>query len=435
VAVLVRSVTTGETIFARNAGKLMMPASNMKVVTLAAVAERLGWDYRFETRFVSDGAITDGTLGGDLVIVGSGDPSMNERHDRADKILEDVAWQLREAGIRAIEGRIVADDRLFSGAEIGGGWSWDYLQAWYAAPINALAYGENFVTVLVEPGIAVGEAARLTLVPSTSDLELLNHAITASAGTDPTVDLARERGSRTLDVVGTIPLGSQPVRRPAAVEDPGLCFARATRDALIRHGIDVRGDAVEVLRSASSPPEQTRTLARVVSPPLSEIATVMMKLSHNLYAEMLLRVIGGGTMEGGRKAVTDVMASWKIEPQNFVIADGSGLSRYDFVTAEMLVGILEQMYRDPRHRDPFLATLPIAGVDGTLERRMRGTKAQGNLRAKTGSIANARSLSGYVRTAGGDTIAFAFLANNFTLRGAQIDEITDRAVDAMARAK
>jgi D-alanyl-D-alanine carboxypeptidase/D-alanyl-D-alanine-endopeptidase (penicillin-binding protein 4) len=435
VAVLVRSVTTGETIFARNAGKLMMPASNMKVVTLAAVAERLGWDYRFETRFVSDGAITDGTLGGDLVIVGSGDPSMNERHDRADKILEDVAWQLREAGIRAIEGGIVADDRLFSGAEIGGGWSWDYLQAWYAAPINALAYGENFVTVLVEPGIAVGEAARLTLVPSTSDLELLNHAITASAGTDPTVDLARERGSRTLDVVGTIPLGSQPVRRPAAVEDPGLCFARATRDALIRHGIDVRGDAVEVLRSASSPPEQTRTLARVVSPPLSEIATVMMKLSHNLYAEMLLRVIGGGTMEGGRKAVTDVMASWKIEPQNFVIADGSGLSRYDFVTAEMLVGILEQMYRDPRHRDPFLATLPIAGVDGTLERRMRGTKAQGNLRAKTGSIANARSLSGYVRTAGGDTIAFAFLANNFTLRGAQIDEITDRAVDAMARAK
>jgi D-alanyl-D-alanine carboxypeptidase/D-alanyl-D-alanine-endopeptidase (penicillin-binding protein 4) len=281
----------------------------------------------------------------------------------------------------------------------------------------------------------VGEAARLTLVPSTSDLELLNHAITASAGTDPTVDLARERGSRTLDVVGTIPLDSQPVRRPAAVEDPGLCFARATRDALIRHGIDVRGDAVEVLRSASSPPDQTRTLARVVSPPLSEIATVMMKLSHNLYAEMLLRVIGGGTMEGGRKAVTDVMASWKIEPQNFVIADGSGLSRYDFVTAEMLVGILEQMYRDPRHRDPFLATLPIAGVDGTLERRMRGTKAQGNLRAKTGSIANARSLSGYVRSAGGDTIAFAFLANNFTLRGAQIDEITDRAVDAMARAK
>jgi D-alanyl-D-alanine carboxypeptidase/D-alanyl-D-alanine-endopeptidase (penicillin-binding protein 4) len=442
LAVVVRSMTTGETVLARNSGKLMMPASNMKVVTLAAAAERLGWGYRFETRFVSDGAVVDGRLGGDLVIVGSGDPSMNERHDRADKILEDVAWQLREAGIHAIEGRIVADDRLFSGAEIGGGWSWDYLHEWYAAPINALAFGENFVTVLVEPGLAVGEAAQVTVLPSTSDLETLNHALTAAAGTDPTVDLARERGSRTLDVVGTIPLGSQPVRRPAAVEDPGLCFARATRDALIRHGIDVRGDAmvtpsnpIEPARTPSNPLEPSRTIARVLSPPLWEIATVMMKASQNLYAEMLLRVIGGGTMEGGRRAVTDVMTSWKIEPQTFVIADGSGLSRYNYVTAEMLVTILEQMYRDPRHRERFMATLPIAGVDGTLERRMRGTKAQGNLRAKTGSIANARSLSGYVRTAGGDTLGFAILANNFTLRGAQIDEITDRAVDAMVRTR
>jgi serine-type D-Ala-D-Ala carboxypeptidase/endopeptidase (penicillin-binding protein 4) len=472
LSVVVRSLSTGETIFARNAGKLMMPASNMKVVTLAAVAERLGWDYRFETRFVSDAMVVDGVLRGDLVAIGSGDPSMNERHDRAEKLLEDVAWQLREAGIRTIDGRIVADDRLFSGAEIGGGWSWDYLQAWYAAPINALAYGENFVTVMVEPGAEAGEAARLTVMPATSDLAVLNHATTLAAGTTPTIDLARERGSPTLEVIGTIPLGSEAVRRPAAVENPGLCFARATWEALIRHGIDVRGDAVEAPEPSSNPLEPSRTpsnplepprtpsnplepsppslaasadrrslgeggrtLARVLSPPLWEIATVMMKASQNLYAEMLLRVIGGGTMEGARKAVTELMTSWKIEPQSFVIADGSGLSRYDYVTAEMLVAILEQMYRDRRHQERFMATLPIAGVDGTLERRMRGTEAQGNLRAKTGSIANARSLSGYVRNASGDTLAFAILANNFTLRGAQIDEITDRAVEAMARAK
>jgi D-alanyl-D-alanine carboxypeptidase/D-alanyl-D-alanine-endopeptidase (penicillin-binding protein 4) len=441
-------MTTGEVILARNAGKLMMPASNMKVVTLAAVAERLGWDYRFETRFVSDATIEDGVLRGDLAIIGSGDPSMNEHHDRADKVLEDVAWQLREAGIRAIDGRIVADGRLFSGAEIGGGWSWDYLQFGYAAPINALAYGENLVTILVEPGAAPGETARLTVTPPTSDLEIVNRATTAGAGTDASIELVRERGSPRLEVVGPIPLGSQPVRRTAAVQDPGLCFARAAREAFIRHGIDVRGEAAETSsnpsnpsnpleppRTPSNPLEPARTLARVVSPPLWEIATILMKASENLYAEMLLRVIGGGTIEGGRKAVTEVLASWKIEPTTFVLADGSGLSRYNYVTAEMLVGILEQMYRDARHRERFVATLPIAGVDGTLERRMRGTKAQGNLRAKTGSIANTRTLSGYVRTAGGDTLALSILANNFTLRGAQIDEVTDRAVEAMARAR
>jgi serine-type D-Ala-D-Ala carboxypeptidase/endopeptidase (penicillin-binding protein 4) len=442
MAVVVRSMTTGATILSRNGGKLMMPASNMKVVTLAAAAERLGWDYRFETRFMSAAPLVDGVLRGDLTIIGSGDPSMNDRHDRADKILEDVAWQLREAGVRTIEGRVVADDGFFSGAEIGGGWSWDYLEAWYAAPINALAYAENFVTVFVEPGPALGEAAKLTLLPSTSDLEVLNHVITTAAGPDPTVEVRRQRGSRTLEVLGTIPLGSQLVRRPAAVEDPGLCFARAARDAFIRHGIDVRGDAVETQsnplepsRTPSNLLEPPRTLARVLSPPLWEIATVLMKQSQNLYAEMLLRVIGGGTIEGGRKAVTELLSSWKIDPQTFVLADGSGLSRYNYVTADMLVAILERIYRDDRHRERFLATLPIAGVDGTLERRMRGTKAQGNLHAKTGSIANARSLSGYVRTAGGDMLAFAILANNFTLRGAQIDEITDRAVDAMARTR
>ena len=253
LSVVVRSLSTGETIFARNAGKLMMPASNMKVVTLAAVAERLGWDYRFETRFVSDAVVADGVLQGDLAAIGSGDPSMNERHDRAEKLLEDVAWQLREAGIRTIGGRSVADDRLFSGAEIGGGWSWDYLEAWYAAPINALAYAENFVTVIVEPGAVAGEAARLTVTPPTSDLAVLNHATTLAAGTTPAIDVARERGSPALEVIGTIPLGSEAVRRPAAVENPGLCFARATREALIRHGIDVRGDAVEAPGTSSNP--------------------------------------------------------------------------------------------------------------------------------------------------------------------------------------
>ncbi|MGH9314028.1 MAG: D-alanyl-D-alanine carboxypeptidase/D-alanyl-D-alanine endopeptidase, partial [Vicinamibacterales bacterium] len=354
-SVVVRSLDTGETIFSRNAGKLMMPASNMKVVTLAAAADRLGWDYRFETRLVSDAAIAGGVLGGDLVVVGSGDPSMNARHDRAEKILEDVAWQLREAGIRAIDGRVVADDRLFTGPEIGGGWSWDYLQLGYAAPVNALAYAENLVTIVMEPGAAAGEPARLEMTPTTTDLEVMNRATTSVAGIGQTIELQRERGSTRLDVVGTIPIGAQPLRRLAAVEDPGLSFARALRDALIRHGIDVRGEAAEVPRGPSNPLEPPQTLARIVSPPLWEIATVLMKISQNLYAEVLLRMIGGGTVEGGRKTVTELLTSWGIEPGRYVLADGSGLSRYNYVTANMLVAILERMYRETRHRERFMA--------------------------------------------------------------------------------
>jgi serine-type D-Ala-D-Ala carboxypeptidase/endopeptidase (penicillin-binding protein 4) len=458
-SVVVRSLATGRTIFSRNADKLMMPASNMKVVTLAAVAERLGWDHRFETHVVSDAPIADGVLGGDLLVLGSGDPSMNARHDRAEKILEDVAWQLREAGIRAIAGRVVSDDRLFTGAEIGGGWSWDYLQFGYAAPVNALAYAENLVTVVVEPGGATGEPALVAVTPLTSDLVVENRAITSGAGSEQTIELLRERGATTLEVTGTIPLGSPPLRRTAAIEDPGLSFARALRDALIRHGIDVRGEAAEPLRTSSNPVESPRTpsnpsppspgasadrrslggggrtLARIVSPPIWEIATVLMKSSQNLYAEMLLRVIGDGTIDGARKTVTELLGSWNIKPDRFVLADGSGLSRYNYVTADMLVTILERMYRDSRHRERFMATLPIAGVDGTLERRMHGGKARDNVRAKTGSIANVRSLSGYVRTAGGETLAFSIIGNNFTMRGMAIDEITDKAVEAMARSR
>jgi D-alanyl-D-alanine carboxypeptidase/D-alanyl-D-alanine-endopeptidase (penicillin-binding protein 4) len=441
LSVVVHSLETGDAIFSRNGGKLMMPASNMKVVTLAAAAEQLGWDYRFETRLVSHGQIVGGVLEGDLVVVGAADPSMNERHDRADKILEDVAWQLREGGVNAIDGRIVADDRLFSGAEIGGGWSWDYLQFGYAAPINALAYAENLVTVVIEPGAQAGEPARVALFPATTDLELVNRMTTAAVGSELTLELRRERGSPRLEVIGAIPVGAQQIRRAAAVENPGLCFARALRDALIRHGIAVSGEAVEAsdspsnLLEPSNPLDPPRPLARIVSPPFWEIAAVLMKTSQNLYAEMLLRAIGGGTIEGGRKTVTDLLTSWGIEADGYVMADGSGLSRYNYITADMLVGILERMYRDQRHRDRFMATLPIAGVDGTLERRLRGTKAQDNLRAKTGSIANTRSLSGYVRTAGGEMLVFAIIANNFTQRGAQVDEITDKAVDAMARAR
>jgi D-alanyl-D-alanine carboxypeptidase/D-alanyl-D-alanine-endopeptidase (penicillin-binding protein 4) len=165
---------------------------------------------------------------------------------------------------------------------------------------------------------------------------------------------------------------------------------------------------------------------------------VLLKVSQNLYADTLLKAIGrpaeGGpaTTRNGRKAVQDVLGQWGIAPNQYVQADGSGLSRYNYLTANVLVTVLTRMYADERHRVPFSDGLPVAGVDGTIASRMKNTKAQGNARAKTGSIANARALSGYVTSADGEPLVFSMIVNNFNVPQSEADAIIDRAVVRLA---
>jgi D-alanyl-D-alanine carboxypeptidase/D-alanyl-D-alanine-endopeptidase (penicillin-binding protein 4) len=182
---------------------------------------------------------------------------------------------------------------------------------------------------------------------------------------------------------------------------------------------------------------ERHVLATAESPPLREVATVMMKVSQNLYAETLIKTIGAhcgglGTFEGGLGVVRSTLASWGIGGDAYVIADGSGLSRYNYVTARTVSTILERMHEDVRHREAFAATLPIAGNDGSLATRMRRTRAEGNARAKTGSISNVRTLSGYVRTRDGETLVFSILANDFVIPAATVNWIADLAVEHLA---
>jgi D-alanyl-D-alanine carboxypeptidase/D-alanyl-D-alanine-endopeptidase (penicillin-binding protein 4) len=178
-------------------------------------------------------------------------------------------------------------------------------------------------------------------------------------------------------------------------------------------------------------------LATAFSPPLREIAAVLMKVSQNLYAETLLKAAGAaggglGTTRGGQAAVRRTLTAWGVPQDAYVIADGSGLSRYNYVTAGTIASVLEHLHRDPRHRDVFRATLPIAGKEGTIAARMRRTRAEGNAVAKTGSIANVRSLSGYVRTRDGETLVFSILANDFTIPAATVNWIADLAVEILS---
>jgi D-alanyl-D-alanine carboxypeptidase/D-alanyl-D-alanine-endopeptidase (penicillin-binding protein 4) len=432
----VKSLETGRVLYALNARKLMMPASNMKIVTLAAAAETLGWDYRFKTTLESDAEIQGGALKGNLIVRGGGDPTINSRENRARALFDEWAAALTAAGVTRIDGNIVADASAFDSRGLGQGWSWDYLEAGYAAPSSALEFNENVATLTVRPGGKPGDAAQLELPPSTG-LGLVHHVVTGDAGTATAIGFERVPDSNYLDVTGSIAADAKPATRDVAVANPALYFAHSLTLALIERGIPVRGIPVVFQRSSLLAPLPRTAIVESPSPPLREIATTMMKVSQNLYAETLLKAVGAaggatGTANAGRAAAQKIFEAWGIRPDSYVQADGSGLSRYDFVTAEMIATLLERMYKDPRHHDAFVATLPIAGKDGTISTRMKNTRAEANAVAKTGSIANVRALSGYVRTRDGETVVFSILANSFTIPAATVNWIADLAVETLA---
>jgi D-alanyl-D-alanine carboxypeptidase/D-alanyl-D-alanine-endopeptidase (penicillin-binding protein 4) len=434
----VKSLETGRVLYALNARKLMMPASNMKILTLAAAAEILGWDYRFTTTLETDAPIEDGVLKGDLIVRGSGDPTINSRGNRASTLFDDWGAALKSTGIRRIEGNIVGDASAFDRRTLGQGWSWDYLQYGYAAPSGALEFNEDIATLSIKPGGKPGDDAALELTPG-AGLGLIHHVVTGEPGSATRIDVERRSDVNWLDVTGSIAVDAKAESREVAVADPTVYFAHSLLLALVERGIAVRGLPKGLpdwrTRLTSIP---RRVLVTSQSPPLQEIATTMMKVSQNLYAETLLKAAGAaksggaGSADAGLAAARDVFTAWSIQPGTYVQVDGSGLSRYDLVTADMLVTLLERMYKDPRHHDAFVATLPIAGREGTISTRMKGTRAEGNAVAKTGSIANVRALSGYVRTRDGETIVFSILANSFTIPAATVNWIADLAVERLS---
>ena len=227
----VRSLDSGERLYSLNAGKLMMPASNMKILTVAAGAEVLGWDYRFTTTLETAGTIAGGVLRGDLFVRSNGDPSINTREGRADAVLYEWARGLQAAGITSIEGRVIGDDQAFDDEGIGAGWAWDYLQYGYAAPVGALEFNENVATLTIAPGAAAGDPVFVRLTPG-SGLAMLNRASTGPAGSEDTLDYRRHLDRATLEVTGSMPAGSAETTRNVAVVNPTLFFAQAVKDGL-----------------------------------------------------------------------------------------------------------------------------------------------------------------------------------------------------------
>ena len=436
--VLVRSLRSGDTLYTHSAGKLMMPASNMKIVTLAAAAEKLGWDYRYETRLFAAGAVEGGMLQGDLVVVGGGDPCLTSADGSADRLFAEWAGQLKQHGVRAIGGRVIGDDNSVEEPAPGMGWMWDDIPTEDSTSVGALNYNENALRVSVSPGPAAGDAAAISLSVGTSGLRIVNSVATAAAGTATSIELRRLPGSTTLALDGSIALGAMPSALAVSVDNPTQFFVNALRAGLIANGIDVRGPAVDIDEVADAPARPGTPIASHQSPPLSTLAVRLMKISQNLYAESFLKTLAAApgvvpTAAAGWTAARTILEGWGVEPGALIQRDGSGLTRYDFVTPEALVTILTHVDRDARLKDPFEAALPIAGRDGTLANRMKGTAAEGNARAKTGSMTAVRGTSGYVTSADGEPLVFSILVNSYDSPGSTITAAEDAIIVRLAQ--
>lgn len=437
---VVRSLRSGESLVDVGSHRLLMPASTMKTVTLAVAADRLGWDFTFETRLVASGPIENGELKGDLLIVGSGDPSLDDWDGTASAVFASWAAQLKALGVRTIRGRIIGDDHAFSDTGFGRGWMWDDMADDYSPPASGLQFNQGAAKVVISPGPSTGSPAVLSVVPPYAPVRLVNAVRTTAAATDAhaTIDISPAPLSTVFTVGGTFPAGSAPVERYVAVLTPTQYFVNAARAGLIAEGIDVRGASVDADDIADAPiSDPARAIITYRSQPLTVLASTLMQLSQNMYAETLLHTLGrlkggAGTASAGRDVVQSVLASWGIPLNELQMADGSGLSRYDLVTANVLASVLSRVYSDASVKDAFIESLPVAGRPGMMERRMKGTRAEGNATAKTGSFTNARALAGFVQTRDGEPLVFALIANQYGIPTSNIDRVMDAVVVDLA---
>ncbi len=432
------SLDRGETLYEHNAHSLYMPASNNKLLTSAAALVRLGPDFHFETVVSAEGEIADGVLKGNLIVTGSGDPSLAPRFHSGDaySVFKEWAGRLKEDGIRQIDGDIVGDDRAFPEPSLGDSWEWDDLPYGYAAPVTALQFNENLETVEIAPAATAGSPASFAVGPLPDYLAVDFRVLTGPEGSEPRIVAQRAETGESVAIRGTVPLKGESVAQTLAVRYPTLFYLRALKQTLQREGVEVGHCNLRRAEGVSGAASSAKVLWTHSSPPLVEILKPLLKVSQNLYAETLTRALGlkvkrEGTFSGGREIVAETLRLMAIEKGTYLYADGSGLSRRNLITADLLVRIFKFMYRH-KYFPQFYDALPVAGVDGTIFARMKGTKAENNVHAKTGTIAYVRSLSGYIRTADGEMLAFSMIANNFLASSRAAEYVQDAAAVRLA---
>jgi D-alanyl-D-alanine carboxypeptidase/D-alanyl-D-alanine-endopeptidase (penicillin-binding protein 4) len=463
----------GKPVYALNDQQYFQPASNAKLFTTAAALALLGTDFTMKTYVVAEGPISsDGHLSGALRLIGGGDPTLSgrtypysgghaEHPDPQFHALDDLAAQVAASGIKSFDGTIVADDTLFAWERYGQGWGQDDLMWDYGAPVSALTVNDNVRYLTLTPGVKAGDAVIATWNPPLPDdtTDLKSEAITSPAGSPQHLGLDRQPDQSFLRAFGTIPAAGKPANFGIAVQDSAKFAGDAFAQALAAHGITVNasvqvshrlsGDtqsfdkevqqtiALQPLTSQQlpfTPPTGSRVVAQRTSPPLSQIVTVINKVSQNLHAEILLRMLGkaegdDGSIAQGARAVRQFLVSAGVLPEDFYFVDGSGLSGQDVITPRAATTLLTYAARQP-WGNLYRASLPIGGVDGTLDNRFTRPPLKGKVFAKTGTLAEVHTLSGYLTASSGQTLVFSILCNDHS----PVTDTTRAGIDSIVAA-
>ncbi|APF18905.1 D-alanyl-D-alaninecarboxypeptidase/D-alanyl-D-al anine-endopeptidase [Caldithrix abyssi DSM 13497] len=432
IGIYIEALKDGRVLYARNPFKLMIPASNMKLFTTAAALIKLGPAFKFTTQITYTGSIKDSILYGNLLIKGSGDPSISGRFYGGDRLAVFKQWadSLKSRGIREIKGQIIGDARLFKAPKLAEGWNWDDESFWYAAKISALAYNDNCVDLAIFPDSLAGKTVQVRLFPEYSKVKIINKAITVDRPGQAELKISRLQGKNTIVIEGAMSVNADTVRESITVENVDQFFLDILAQTFEQQGIELSSGVRLLNEEETFPEDSLKMLFSFHSPPLSEIIKVINKRSHNFYTEQLLKTMGAvfkgeGSFEAGAAVVREFLNSIGVADEHFINVDGSGLSRKNFVAPIATATLLRYMYYHPDFQY-YLNSLPAAGIDGTISDRMIGTRAQGKVHAKTGYVGHVRALSGYVNPEGKNPLLFVLMFNNYSVPTPKINLIQDK---------
>jgi D-alanyl-D-alanine carboxypeptidase/D-alanyl-D-alanine-endopeptidase (penicillin-binding protein 4) len=417
--ILIQPLSSTTTLYSRDAQKYFIPASNVKLLTTAAALQKLGADFRIKTSVYSD-------ENGSLYVAGRGDPSITEAQ------LKSLAQQLKRRGVDRVN-ELIGDDSYFQGSAVNPNWEWEDAQSGYGAPVNSLIFNQNAIELLLSPQ-AIGQPLKVTFAEPklANQWQIQNNSVTVAQNESEFIEVGREFDRPAIRVSGQLKFGAEPESAYVAVVNPANNFLQHFQQVLAAEGIPVKQALV-----ASVSRNFNQELATVESPPLAQLVRETNRESNNLYAEVLLRLLGKvtdkrpqqqeDTDEIGLKELKTALTQLGVNPNSYILADGSGLSRHNLISPEALVQTLRFMANSPA-ASIYRQSLPIAGESGTLKNRLSSTPNRVILQAKTGTLSGVSALSGYIEVPDYEPLVFSIIVNQSDLSAASMRSATDEIV-------